>query len=340
MTTKRKRHPTFEPHRATVGPEGNPIASWFTKQPLKDTGISVVVCSPTLPALPLDRVLREAFDGLSWTRCRTLIDNGKVTIDGELARDIRRLVLGGSIVRVDPTARKLNGSLTYSVKLVYWDSQIVVVEKPAGISTVPFDETEPDTLDELTRRALGKVLSERLPPLGVVHRIDKETSGLVVFARTTAAKRHLKQQFRFHTNHREYFALISGRGRTERIESRIVENRGDGRRGSTSHPSLGQQAITHVEVIELLRDVTLVRCRLETGRTHQIRIHLSERGHPLLGDRVYGSAVPVVAFPVPRLMLHAAELGVTHPTRDERMTFRSELPSDFARVLQQLRTRT
>jgi 23S rRNA pseudouridine1911/1915/1917 synthase len=320
-----------------VSRDGIAVLRWFEPRHLAESTVSEIVCPTAMPPMPLDRVLREAFVGVSWTRCRALINSGKVTLDRELVRDIRRIVLGNCVVQVNPSARKPENRFAHLVRLVYWDSQIVVVDKPAGISTVPFDENERETLDELTRKTLGKVLSERLPPLGVVHRIDKETSGLVVFARTTAAKRHLKQQFRFHSNHRSYVALVNGIARTERIESRLVEDRGDGRRGSTSHPTLGRFAVTNVDVLDVFRSVSLVRCRLETGRTHQIRIHLSEHGHPLLGDRVYGTQTRESTVVVPRLMLHAAELGIVHPSRNEPMLFRAELPQDFESVLMKLR---
>jgi 23S rRNA pseudouridine1911/1915/1917 synthase len=226
------------------------------------------------------------------------------------------------------------------VRLVHHDAQIVVADKPSGISTVAFDPNERGTFDELVRRALGRLSNQRMPPLGIVHRIDKETSGLVIFARTTGAKRHLKQQFRFHTNHRAYLALASGYVQSRKITTRIVADRGDGRRGSTDHAKLGQLATTHVDVVDRYVDATLVRCRLETGRTHQIRIHLAEAGHPLLGERVYGNRSGRSARQVPRLMLHAAELGFVHPTREVRLDFVSELPADFAMVIEQLRLAT
>jgi 23S rRNA pseudouridine1911/1915/1917 synthase len=338
MKKRRRLHPSIDGHRSRNADADGPLACGIPKQPMNETGLSEVTCPSEMPPLPLDRILREAFDGMSWSRCRAWIENGKVSVDNEVVRDNRRLIRGGSAIRVDPAARKPQSHLAQSVRLVYWDSQIVVVDKPSGISTVPFDANEKDTLDEFARRALGKVLGVRLPPLGIVHRIDKETSGVVVFARTTVAKNHLKQQFRFHTNQRTYLALVWGHPRSERIETRIIDDRGDGRRGSTNHPTLGQNAITYVEVVESFTSVSLVRCRLETGRTHQIRIHLSERGYPILGDRVYGNSTLSTSLVVPRLMLHAMELGIIHPTREERLDFRSDLPSDFKRLVQELRS--
>jgi 23S rRNA pseudouridine1911/1915/1917 synthase len=334
MSKLRKK---FDIERRRSVHDSDDFAAWFSKRPFTEGATFEISCPSEMPPVRLDRVIRESIEEFSWSRSRALIENGKTSVDGEIVRDIARLVRGGSVVRVDPAARKPQNQLSELVRLVYWDSQLVVVNKPSGVSTVPFDEHETDTLDELTRRALGKVLSTRLPSLGVVHRIDKDTSGIVVFARTTVAKRHLKQQFRFHTNSRIYFALVLGQPRSERIESRLIDDRGDGRRGSTTHPTLGQNAITYVDVIEAFKTASLVRCRLETGRTHQIRIHLSERGHPILGDRVYGRSIVESVPAVPRLMLHAMELGFDHPTRDERMSFRADLPEDFVRVLENLK---
>jgi 23S rRNA pseudouridine1911/1915/1917 synthase len=288
--------------------------------------------------IALDRFIRELVHGASWALVRSWIQSGKVSVDGHVTVDERAVVRANSEVTIDPRAARASRSQATLVKLVHVDAQVAVVEKPAGVSTVPFDANERDTLDELVRRELGHRTGQRPPPLGIVHRIDKATSGLVVFARTTVAKRHLKQQFRFHTIHRLYMALAHGRVESQTIRSRLVADRGDGRRGSTNHGDMGQIAVTHVETVEHLPNATLLHCRLETGRTHQIRIHLAEIGHPLLGERVYASpAIGQIALP-PRQMLHASELGFRHPTRDTELRFTSELPPDFQAVLRSLRS--
>jgi 23S rRNA pseudouridine1911/1915/1917 synthase len=286
---------------------------------------------------PIDAILRQSLEGSSWAFCRRLVETGKVSVDGVRVLDSRTLVPPGVGIDVNPRARRPGRGDIEVVQLVHYDSQIVVADKPSGISTVPFDPTERGTFDELVRRALGRLNNQRLPPLGIVHRIDKETSGLVVFARTTIAKRHLKQQFRFHTNHRSYLALALGQVDAGTIQTRLVADSGKGRRGSTVRAGVGQIATTHVEVVERFARATLVRCRLETGRTHQIRIHLAESGHPLLGERIYGKRPADQSPSVGRLMLHAAELGLTHPTREARLDFVSELPSDFLHAIAQLR---
>src|SRR5262249_44898534 len=149
-------------------------------------------------------------------------------------------------------------------------------------------------------------------PLHVVHRIDKETSGLIALAKTKAGERALAELFRTHNVVRSYLCVAHGVVHDRRIESRLVTDRGDGLRGSTRRPNLGKRAVTHVRALESLRGATLCEVRLETGKTHQIRIHLAESGHPLVGERVYvrdykrRGNTPVLSA---RLLLHAATLG-------------------------------
>jgi 23S rRNA pseudouridine1911/1915/1917 synthase len=172
----------------------------------------------------------------------------------------------------------------------------------------------------------------------VVHRLDKETSGVMVFTRTLEAKKHLSQQFREHTVERRYLALVHGRlERALVLESYLIEDRGDGLRGSARGTTKGgQRALTRVTPKRQLAGATLVECRLETGRTHQIRIHLSEAGHPLVGERVYIRNYAGARIDAPRMMLHAAALGFVHPVDEEPMGFDAPPPADFERLLASL----
>ncbi|MBY0524039.1 MAG: hypothetical protein K2R98_11605 [Gemmataceae bacterium] len=195
------------------------------------------------------------------------------------------------------------------------------------------------------RRFLPPTLSDLLAPrfgrLLAVHRIDKDTTGLVVFARDHAASQHLGQQFRVHSVDRRYFAVVRGKAKAGRIESYLVRDRGDGRRGSGKETRAGERAVTHVSVVEDLGNFTLVECRLETGRTHQVRIHLGEAGTPICGERVYDRPVHGAPLPdgsgAPRVALHAARLGLTHPRTGERLTWESPLPEDMLALLRRLR---
>jgi 23S rRNA pseudouridine1911/1915/1917 synthase len=271
---------------------------------------------------------------------RKLIETGKVSVDGEVTRDPVRAVRSGSIVAVSMRARRPDvGEVLPKSAFVHVDSQVVVVNKPAGVSTVPYDETETDTLVDRVHKALKAMNKGNAAPPGIVHRLDKETSGLILFARSLEAKRLLKQQFRVHSVHRRYVAIAHGFVEARSMSSRLVRDRGDGRRGSTNNPTLGRDAVTHVGVLERLDGATLVECRLETGRTHQIRIHLAESGHPLLGETLYMKGFSGPIIDAPRLMLHAREIGFTHPATGKALRFEEPMPDDMRLVLESLRRR-
>jgi 23S rRNA pseudouridine1911/1915/1917 synthase len=231
------------------------------------------------------------------------------------------------------------------VRVVHADAHVVVVAKPAGLSTVPFEsEHAEDSLEARVRKWVERRAGSRRsgrPNLGVVHRLDKETTGLIVFTRTWLAKQSLSAQFRRHTVHRRYLAIAHGNVPARTIRSVLVADRGDGLRGSSrlarSGDGHGREAVTHVEQLEALAGATLVACRLETGRTHQIRIHLSEAGHPLVGERVYIRAYAGPLIDAPRLMLHAAELGFVHPATGLAVHWELPLPADMRSVLERLR---
>lgn len=295
-----------------------------------------------LAGKPLDGAVRALF-GLTWGKARSLVERGKVTVGGDVVVEGERRVRAGAVLELDPArpAPARAGDLGSSA-LVHVDAQVVVVRKPSGISTVPFDDAETGTLDERVRAILSKRGSGGRPNLGVVHRIDKETSGLLVFTRTWLAKQSLAQQFREHTVVRRYLAIVHGAPASRTFRSHLIADRGDGLRGSwearprKSPRPEGQLAITHVKLLERRGPASLVECRLETGRTHQIRIHLSEAGHPLVGERVYVRNFAGEPVGAPRLMLHAAVLGFVHPSTGEEVLFEDPLPADMARVWQKL----
>ncbi len=292
------------------------------------------VASEGRGAQPLDRLLREQHEGASWAEVRRLIETGKVSVNGAVQRETALRVAGGAQIELRmAAARHREGPRLPPGSIVHVDPHLVVVQKPAGISTVPYDENETGTLDELVRAELGR----KEAPLGIVHRIDKETSGLVLFARNLNAKLDLKNQFRVHSVRRRYRAIVHGAVRDRTISSRLVQDRGDGRRGSTNNPTLGRESTTHVFFREALSGGTFIECRLETGRTHQIRIHLSEAGHPLVGERVYTKNYTQPLIAAPRLMLHAMQLGFRHPTTNQELDFEQALPSDMSEVLARLR---
>ena len=286
--------------------------------------------------MAIDRFVRQRLGQISWNRTRRLITSGKVSISGIVVCNVTARVGPGDLVVYNPNARNESTARFSPIQLLFVDSQLVVANKPAGISSVPFDEHERGTLLDLVRQSLSDLEHGRPQTVHVVHRVHKETSGIVVFARTRTALKRLKQMFRIHNIDRRYIALVHGRPYDRTFSSRLVVNRGDGRRGSTSNPRLGRVAVMHIHVLEFLGSGTLIECCLETGRTHQIRIQLAEAGYPLFGERVYSASRNHV-IQVPRLMLHAAHLAFQHPLADILHEYSSDVPEDMRKAIQALR---
>lgn len=289
----------------------------------------------------------------SWSQVQRLIRTRRVQIHGNVCTDAGRRLRDGDVVKILPTSAPAPPRAD-QLRIVHLDAAVVVVDKPTGITTVRHAEERSwparrrqvqPTLDELLPAAIAAHGGQRrgggrLVPVRAVHRIDRETSGLVVFARTVPAERILAEQFRAHTTRRRYLALCVGRVGAGTIVSTLVRDRGDGRRGSSDEGE-GKRAVTHVHPVEHFGDdATLVECVLETGRTHQIRIHLAESGHPLCGERVYSAprgSSGVDRSGARRVMLHAARLGFVHPESGADLDFESPLPADIRAVIARLR---
>jgi 23S rRNA pseudouridine1911/1915/1917 synthase len=287
---------------------------------------------------PLDGVLKT-LASLTWGDARRLIERGKISIDGEVVTQTDRRMRQGARIELRPNAPRPRPSkgLDRST-LVYVDPHVVVVNKPPGLNTVPFEAGERGTLDQLVAALLPRPRGKGPPAsLGVVQRLDRETSGLLVFARTFSAKKILASQLRAHSVHRVYHAIAHGNVDKRTFRSHLVQNRGDRLRGTSRFGQEGQLAVTHVEPLRRLAGATLVACRLETGRTHQIRIHLAESGHPIVGERVYIRDYQGELIPAPRPMLHAAELGFVHPVKGESLRFTVPAPDDFQEMVARLK---
>jgi 23S rRNA pseudouridine1911/1915/1917 synthase len=308
--------------------------------------------SSDLAGQTLAAILRAHLPGQSWSQVRSLITARRARVNGELCLDVaRRLKEGDTVEILTKPAPKPRQPETVVIR--HLDEHIVVVEKPAGMATVrhPAERAWTDkrkalepTLEDIAPKLIaGQGRKGSLPRLRVVQRLDKETSGLIVFARTVAAERSLGRQFHAHSVMRRYLAVVPGHLPAQTIKSSLVRDRGDGRRGSTTLKGQGKEAITHVEVVEKLRSYTVLACRLETGRTHQIRIHLAERGHPVCGEKVYNRQVGSAALPdasgAPRLALHAAELGFEHPATGEFVHWEMPLTADLQDFVKRLRGR-
>jgi 23S rRNA pseudouridine1911/1915/1917 synthase len=283
-------------------------------------------------------VVRRHLGELSWERARRLCRRGKVLVDGRPVLDPAQRLRRGQSVVIDEHAPAPAPEI--AVTIAYEDAHLVVIDKPPGVSSVPYEKREQGTAMDLLRAAWRRTGKQADGPLHVVHRIDKETSGLLAFAKTKLAERTFQALFRAHEVERTYLLVAHGRLTDRRIESRLVADRGDGLRGSTRRLDQGKRAVTHVRVVELFKSATLCEARLETGKTHQIRIHLAEGGHPLVGERVYirdferkgGKPLPAA-----RLLLHAATLGFIHPLTKRPVQLASVLPADFRRELVKLR---
>jgi 23S rRNA pseudouridine1911/1915/1917 synthase len=288
-------------------------------------------------AAPLEQVLRGRYPAASWSAIRRLVSTGKVAIGEAPVTEPRQLVPPGAEVHIRMTTpRPRPGATSGNDALLFCDRHLVVVRKPAGISSVDHEE-EPTSLQEQVRGWL--TVRERRPcaPLKVVHRLDKVTSGVMVFARNAEIQAALKEQFRAHTTGRYYLAVAHGVVEDVTLVYRLVRNRGDGLRGVTDDPNLGKHSVTHVTQRERLARCTLVQCRLETGRTHQIRIHLAQIGHPIVGDQVYGRDHRGPPIECPRTLLHASFLSISHPVLRQRLSFEDPLPDEFESWLQRER---
>lgn len=311
---------------------------------------NTLVLSQDHANLTLAALVREILPGTSWSKAKELCAQGRVLVDGAAATDPTRRMSAGERVEVAVSGaapRKEPGLI------LHLDADVAVVRKPAGILTVPFERQDRDTLLSLARVAVRRIEAakgkEGNPTLRAVQRLDKETSGLVVFARTVAAQRQLQEQLGEHSVTRRYLAIVHGVAENGVHESLLVPDRGDGIRGSWGvfRPARGnppverREAVTRVQVKQRLAGgkASLVACELETGRQHQIRIHLAEAGHPLVGETVYIRDWRGPLLPAPRPMLHASVLGFVHPRTGERMRFEEPPPEDFAVVLERLRAR-
>jgi 23S rRNA pseudouridine1911/1915/1917 synthase len=249
------------------------------------------------------------------------------------------------VVVVDEHAPKHRPGPIPESAIVFFDADVAVVDKPAGMLSVADEEGNIDTLVNHARTVVRRMdKSGKDSALGVVHRLDRETSGVMVFARTASAHRVLAEQFRAREMDRVYEALVHGEVTARRVETQLIPDRGDGLRGSCGHfrrpkgdpPPEARLAVTHIQPVASLRGATHIECRLETGRQHQIRVHLSELGHPLLGERVYIRDYRGTPIDVPRLMLHARTLGFMHPRTGKHVTFERPAPADFQETLSRL----
>jgi 23S rRNA pseudouridine1911/1915/1917 synthase len=281
----------------------------------------------------LDVALAAALGQYSRSRLQAWIRAGRVRLDGQVRDDVRHAVRGGETALVEPAADPSGqpaSAQPVEFPIVYQDGSLIVIDKPAGLVVHPgsgnWDGTLLNGLLHFDPR-LGA-----LPRAGIVHRLDKDTTGLMVVARTLVAQTDLVRQLQARRVRRDYLAIVRGRleqggtvdapiGRhpTQRVRMAVV--------------ATGKPAVTHFRPREALSNATLVACSLETGRTHQIRVHMAHIGHPLLGDTLYGGP----RASLPRQALHATRLGLVHPETGAAMKWTSPLHADMKALLEELR---
>jgi len=292
---------------------------------------------PACAGLRLDQALSRLLPQYSRTRLTQWVRAGQVRLDGTAVLP-RRRVWGGEVIEIvlAPVPPSLvNKPEDIALDIVHEDAALLVVNKPAGLVVHPGSGNWSGTLLNALLQHLPDLA--RLPRAGIVHRLDKDTSGLLVVAKTLAAQTDLVRQLQARTVTREYLALVHGRiTRNGKVEAPI--GRHPVSRTRMAVVARGRHAVTHYAVLERFSEATLLRCRLETGRTHQIRVHLSSIGHPLVGDPAYGKRRAALAFP--RQALHAERLALRHPQTQRLMSWRVPPPPDLRRLIAALRKRT
>lgn len=288
----------------------------------------------------LDKCLSSLLDGFSRSRIQQLIAQGCVKSGGETITDSSRKVKQGEIYEV--TLPKVVESELVAVPLkleiVFEDSHLLVINKPAGMTVHPAPGHAEDTLVNALLAHCGDSLSGigGVMRPGIVHRIDKDTSGLLVVAKHDAAHRHLSEQLAERTLKRQYLAMVKGipKPASGKIEGNIARSPVN-RKKMAVVKSGGKTAVTYYKTEEVFKDAALLRCTLETGRTHQIRVHLSHIGHPIIGDPVYGRKGRHIDFG--RQALHAEKLTLIHPVTERLLEFSAPLPEDMKELLKTLK---
>ena len=314
-----------------------------------DRGVSTIeaTISPAADGWRLDRALAEAVPSLSRERLKVLIASGAVVGDAGPVRDPARKATAGAQFQVNVPEPKPahNEAQAIDLTIAYEDDHLIGVDKPAGLVVHPaagnLDGTMVNALLHHCAGQLSGIGGVARP--GIVHRIDKDTSGLIVAAKHDRAHEGLAKQFAAHSIDRRYLAIVAGRPLTGsgRVEARLGRSSADRKKMAVVGGEAGKHAITHWRLLDPLREAALVECRLETGRTHQVRVHMASIGHPLLGDPVYGTRKAVhrpilETLGFRRQALHATRLGFIHPVTKHALSFDSVMPGDMQELFNRL----
>lgn len=282
----------------------------------------------------LDKACSEIFSDYSRSQIKQLLDGGNITVNGKTEK-AKYKVKSGDVIRLEEPETKTLELRPENIPLdiVYEDDDVIVINKPQGMVVHPAPGHDEHTLvNALLYHCPLSTINGTFRP-GIVHRIDKDTSGLLMVAKNDKAHRFLAKQLKDKTNIREYVALVHGRIAEDEgtINAPIGRSLKDRKKQAVVKD--GRNAVTHFEVLKRYRDYTLVKCILETGRTHQIRVHMKYIGHPLVGDPLYG---PKKTIKGNGQFLHAGKLGFVHPTTGKLLIFEAPLPKIFQECLEKL----
>ena len=281
----------------------------------------------------LDQSLARIFPEYSRSRLQSWLASGRIVVDGECAEASRR-VRGGEVLLLQAAADPSEVAYVAEpvpLTIIHEDDALIVIDKPAGLVVHPGSGNWSGTM--LNGLLAHSPQLAGVPRAGIVHRLDKDTSGLLVVAKTLTAQTDLVRQLQARTMRREYLGLVAGKVVRDGFVDAPIGRHPRERTLMAIVPA-GKAAITHYRVITRYEGCTLVRCRLETGRTHQIRVHMTSIGHPLIGDPVYrGKPPPAKAIPFSRQALHAERLGLRHPLTGDEVSWTSPLPRDFSDLL-------
>lgn len=311
--------------------------------PTEDERIEIVEIAEDDAGERLDKILPRYAPQHSRSQIQRFIDEGRITQRGETISRKSRAIAGAEIeIRPSPPAPFLLVPEDIPIEILHEDPSLLIVEKPAGMVVHPSKGHASGTLVHAILGKLRELSGDSEERPGIVHRLDKDTSGLMIIARTIAAHEALAKLFKAQAVEREYHAIaLDFDEESRRFETFHARHPHD-RKRFTSRATSGKIAITEVKRIEPLHGGSLVECRLQTGRTHQIRVHLSDAGFPLLGDPLYGKSISdpslrAIGQELGRQALHARALAFDHPITGERLRFMSEPPADFMAALKALR---
>lgn len=291
--------------------------------------------------LRADKAVADSFEQLTRSYLKRLFDEGKITVNGLPVKPSYKLKCGDEVEVCVPSP--VNVEIVpeeIALNIVYEDDSVIVINKPAGMVVHPAAGNYSGTLVNALLMHCGDSLSSINGVIrpGIVHRLDKDTTGLMIVAKGDAAHLSLSQQLKDRVLKRQYMALVHGNIREDSgvIKTKIDRSKKDRKKMIATHES-GREAVTHFTVAERLGRYTLVTCSLETGRTHQIRVHMRHIGNPVVGDKTYG--IKKEEFNLSGQLLHSRKIGFVHPVTNQYMEFEAEPPREFAKVLEILRNR-